>query len=88
MDEVQMSLDMPGNFTVDKKRTTDIRITSTGSEKCSFTIILCVTADGVKLPPVVIFKRKTIPKENFPKGILKPLDISVNKSKIRFQWEQ
>ena len=31
---------------------------------------LCVTADGSKLPPFVIFKRKTIPKEKFPKGII------------------
>jgi hypothetical protein len=33
-----------------------------------------VTSDGGKLPPVVVFKRKTLPKGNFPKGIL----IAVN----------
>jgi hypothetical protein len=31
--------------------------------------ILYVTADGKKIPPMVIFKRKTIPKEKLPSGI-------------------
>ena len=70
MDEVPMSFDMPGNFTVDQKGAEDIRITTTGSEKCNFTVILCVTADGGKLSPMVIFKRKTIPNEKFPNGII------------------
>ena len=69
MDEVPMSFDKTGNFTVDQKGNTYIRITTIGSEKCNFTIILCVIADSGKLPPIVIFKRKTIPKK-FPKGIL------------------
>jgi len=74
MDEVPMSFDMPSNFTIDKKGSENIKISTTGSEKCNFTVVLCVTADGGKLPPFVIFKRKTIPKLNFPKGIV----VSVN----------
>jgi hypothetical protein len=31
--------------------------------------MLAVTANGGKLPPYVIFKRKTLPKEKFPPGI-------------------
>lgn len=31
--------------------------------------MLTVTADGQKLPPFVIFKRKTLPKAKFPPGI-------------------
>jgi hypothetical protein len=31
--------------------------------------MLAVTADGSKLTPYVIFKRKTLPKEKFPAGI-------------------
>ena len=69
-DEVPMSFDLPGNFTVDIKDAENVKITTTGSEKCNFTVALCVTADGSKLPPFVIFKRKTIPKENYPKGII------------------
>jgi hypothetical protein len=29
-----------------------------------------VTSDAGKLPPLVVFKRKTLPKGNFPKGVL------------------
>jgi hypothetical protein len=32
--------------------------------------VLSVTSDGGKLPPLVVFKKKTLPKGNFPKGIL------------------
>jgi hypothetical protein len=70
MDEVPMSFDMPSNFTIDKKGNENIKISTTGSEKCNFTVVLCVTADGGKLPPFVIFKRKTMPKGEFPKGVV------------------
>lgn len=70
MDEIPMSFDMPTKFTVDVKGTQDIKICTTGSEKCCFTVVLTVMADGEKLPPMVIFKRKTIPKGEFPKGII------------------
>ena len=75
MDEVPMSFDMPSRFTIDQKGSENVKITTTGSEKCCFTVVLCVTADGGKLPPFVIFKRKTIPKEQWPKGIV----VSANK---------
>lgn len=32
--------------------------------------MLACTADGGKLPPYVIFKRKTLPKEKFPDGVI------------------
>jgi hypothetical protein len=35
-----------------------------------FTVVLCITANGGKCDPLVIFKRKTIPKENFLKGVV------------------
>jgi hypothetical protein len=70
MDEVPMSFDMPSNFTVDRKGAQDMKISTTGAEKCCLTVVLCVTADGGKLPSFVIFKRETIPKEDFPKGVV------------------
>jgi hypothetical protein len=70
MDEVPISFDMAGNYTVEKIGTQDIKITTTGHEKCFFTVVLCVTADGRKCDPLAIFKRKTIPKEKFPKGVV------------------
>jgi len=44
-------------------------IKTTGAEKQTCTTTLAVTADGGKLPPYVIFKGKTLPKEKFPPGI-------------------
>jgi len=70
MDETPLSFDIPDTRTVDLKVTRDIELTTTGAEKCNFTVILCVTADGGKCDPMVIFKRKTIPKEDFPNGII------------------
>jgi hypothetical protein len=32
--------------------------------------MLACTADGGKLPPYVVFKRKTMPKLPFPRGII------------------
>jgi len=70
MDEISISFDMPSGYTIDTKGSTDVRITTTGSEKCNFTVVLCVTANGGKCKPLVIFKRKTIPKDVFPKGVI------------------
>jgi hypothetical protein len=39
------------------------------TKKKNFTVILGCMADGTKLPPVCIFKRKTIPQENFPANV-------------------
>lgn len=70
VDEIPMTFDLPSKFTVDQKGKQDIKIKTTGAEKCSFTVVLAVTADGSKLNPMVIFKRKTIPKGNFHKDII------------------
>ena len=45
---------MPANYTMDQKGSQDIRIVTTGAEKCRFTTVLCVTADGSKLPAYVM----------------------------------
>ena len=70
MDEVPVSLYIIGNFTVDSVGAKEVKYKSTGNEKSFYTVVLCVTADGGKCDPMVIFKRKTIPKEGFPKGIV------------------
>lgn len=46
MDEVPVSFDMVGNYTVDRIGIKDVKIATTGNEKSCFTVILCVTADG------------------------------------------
>lgn len=70
MDEVPVTFDMPSKFTIDVKGSNDVRITTTGAEKNRFTVVLCVTADGKKLPAYVIFRRKTIPSGSFPSNII------------------
>ena len=47
-----------------------VPIKTIGHEKSSFTLVLACTASGQKLPPMIIFKRKTVPKEKFPPGII------------------
>lgn len=70
MDETPMCFDMPSTRTINKKGDKTVMIRTTGHEKTHFTVVLTCTADGGKLPPMVIFKRKTPPKETFPSGIV------------------
>ncbi|GFX14439.1 WASH complex subunit 4 [Trichonephila clavipes] len=55
--------------TVDVQGASSIPINTTGNERTSFTVVLCCAANGLKLQPMLIFKRKTLPKENFPKCV-------------------
>ena len=45
-------------------------VKSTGNEKSRVTVMLTCLADGTKLPPYVILKRKTLPKYPMPAGII------------------
>ena len=44
-------------------------IKTSGNEKTSYTVIIACCADGTKLPPLLILKRKTLPKDVIPHGI-------------------
>ena len=71
MDETPMTFDLPGNQTVDTVGSKTIMIKTTGHEKTHFTVVLACMADGTKLKPVIIFKRKTLPKgAKFPSGVI------------------
>lgn len=70
-DETPIFFDMPRNYTVNVKGEKQVIIKTTGNEKKRITVMLCVTADGGKLPPYVILNRKTIPKkENFCSDVI------------------
>lgn len=70
MDEVPVTFDLPAKRTVAVKGSKEINVITTGHEKTNFTVVLCVTSLGYKCKPMLIFKRKTIPKVNFPKSVV------------------
>lgn len=61
---------LPSNRIVDPKGAKTINIKTCGAEKSHFMVVLACLADGTKLKPMVIFKRKTKPKEKLPSGVL------------------
>ena len=65
-----MWFDMPTSKTVDSVGAKTVLLKTTGHEKTRFTVVLACLADGTKLKPMVIFKRKTMPKDNFPAGVV------------------
>lgn len=87
MDETPLFFDCPANRTVDKTGTKTVSIITTGHERMAFTCVLACAANGDKLKPMIIFKRKTIPKGDFPPDII----ICANDKgwmceDIMFQW--
>ncbi|KAM3915673.1 pogo transposable element with KRAB domain [Leptodactylus fuscus] len=70
MDEVPLTFDVPSNRTVDVKGAKTVTVKTSGHEKTHYTVVLSCCADGTKLPPMIIFKRKTMPKEVIPRGVI------------------
>jgi len=69
MDEVPLTFDVPSNKTVDFKGAKAIMIKTSGNEKTRYTVVLACFAGGTKLPPLLIFKRKMLPKDVIQRGI-------------------
>ena len=71
VDEMAIYLNMPSNYMLEKIGVKEVLLKITGCEKLRLTVMLAATADGRKLPPLLIFKRKTLPKsEVFPKDVI------------------
>ena len=91
-DQTPLTFDMPYNTTVDTKGAKSVQLNTTGNEKNRFTVMLACTADGGKLPPYVIFKRKTLPKVTWPAGIIVRcqdkgwMDDTLTKDWIKTVW--
>lgn len=49
-DETPVYFDMPSNWTVDEKGRKEVKMITSGYEKCRVTVMLAITADGNKLP--------------------------------------
>ena len=69
MDEVPLTFDVPSNRTVTTRGSKMVLIKTIGLEKTHYTAILACCADGTKLLPILIFKRKTQPKDTIPRGV-------------------
>ncbi|CAJ0898964.1 15900_t:CDS:2 [Entrophospora sp. SA101] len=69
MDETPVYFDMVGNLTIDKHGAKTVQVRTTGNDKNRFICVLIILADGTKLPPIVIFKGKRMPK-NLPSQII------------------
>lgn len=70
MDEVPLTFDIPLGRSVTEKGEKTVTVRTTGHEKSHFTVVLACCADGTKLPPMLIFKRKTLPKDSFPPAVV------------------
>jgi hypothetical protein len=73
---------MPSNTTVDKKGSKSVHVKTTGHEELRITTMLLVVADGRKLTPFVILKRKNLLKKKPPPGLCE--GESINKVKLHF----
>jgi len=69
IDEVPLTFDVQSNKTVDAKGAKIIMIKTSGNEKIHYTVVLACYADDTKLEPLLIFKRKTLPKDVIPHEI-------------------
>jgi hypothetical protein len=71
MDETPLTFDVPSNRTVAMKGAKTVTIKASGHEKMHYTVVLSCCADGTKLNPMIIFKRKTMPKPSeIPPGVV------------------
>ena len=70
MNEVPIPFDVLANRTIEQIGANSVPIMTTANEKASCTVVLACSSSGLKLPPMVIFKRKTLPKGKFPDGVV------------------
>uniref|UniRef100_A0A452GLF8 DDE-1 domain-containing protein n=1 Tax=Gopherus agassizii TaxID=38772 RepID=A0A452GLF8_9SAUR len=72
MDEWPVMFNLPSNRMVTGVGEKTVLIKTTGHEKIHFIVVLSCLASESKLPPVIFFKRKTLPKNmKFPAGVIK-----------------
>jgi len=69
MDKVPLNFSVLSNKNVDIKGAKPITIKTSGHEKTHYTVILACCADGTKLPPLLIFKKKMMPSDKIKQEI-------------------
>ncbi|KAJ0023466.1 hypothetical protein NQD34_003365 [Periophthalmus magnuspinnatus] len=70
MDEVPLTLEFSMGQSVAEKEQKSVNQVTTGHEKSQFTVVLACCGDGLKLPPMVIFKQKNMPKIQYPSVVV------------------
>ena len=70
MDETLVWFDKPAIRTAESRGAKTVFVKTTGHKKTRFTVVLACLADGTKLKPMVVLKRKTMPKERFSSGVV------------------
>ena len=65
-----MYSDITINYTVESVNSKTAVVKTTGHKNMCFTIVLVCMADGTQLHLIVIFKCKTLPKENLTLGMV------------------
>ena len=70
MDEVPLIFGVPSNRTADVKGAKTVAVKTSGNKKTRFTVVLACCAGRTRLPPMIILKRKTFPKEKIPSGVI------------------
>ena len=78
MDETGVTFDAPATRTVEVKGAKAVHITTSGHDKDRVTVVLCVSAAGQKLPPLIIH-RKPVPRLKPERSNL----AAVNKAKAK-----
>lgn len=70
--QMPVQFDMPNRRIVAEKGCRQVNLLATGNEHNHFNAMLCCTTDGHKLPPYLVFNRKTMPtnKQFSPKVIV------------------
>ncbi|CAI7888197.1 unnamed protein product [Closterium sp. NIES-54] len=69
-DQTPLWLEMLATTTVEQTGVKSVPIRSAGYQKERVTVMLACTATGEKLKPWVFFKRKTLPKGDFPNDVV------------------
>jgi hypothetical protein len=54
---------LPSSYNIEDSGAKSLLTKTSGSEMMWVTVMLMVSADGIKLPPYVILSQKTVPKE-------------------------
>ena len=47
-----------------------ITVKTSGRDKTHYMVVLSCCADGTKLPPILISKRKNMPEKAIPRGVI------------------